>query len=152
MGKQGTLWKIAKQTVVYEYVSCLLSVLKFSQVIACLAPLWALTWENMFYMCRAEKRSVEGNWWLVDSLYRQPKLVCVFQVKVNLQGDIIDRGCTNLGISQAGFTLHSAIYATRPDIRCIVHIHTPAGAAVGSLAFHIFPNTGTYIELSFLWM
>ncbi|XP_078288100.1 alpha-adducin isoform X6 [Rhinoraja longicauda] len=60
-------------------------------------------------------------------------------VKVNLQGDIIDRGCTNLGISQAGFTLHSAIYATRPDIRCIVHIHTPAGAAVSAMKCGLLP-------------
>ena len=52
------------------------------------------------------------------------------QVKVNLQGDIVDRGSTNLGVNQAGFTLHSAIYAARPDAKCIVHIHTPAGAAV----------------------
>ncbi|XP_051875316.1 alpha-adducin isoform X10 [Pristis pectinata] len=60
-------------------------------------------------------------------------------VKVNLQGDVIDRGCTNLGISQAGFTLHSAIYATRPDIRCIVHIHTPAGAAVSAMKCGLLP-------------
>ncbi|XP_078071308.1 alpha-adducin isoform X7 [Mustelus asterias] len=60
-------------------------------------------------------------------------------VKVNLQGDIIDRGCTNLGINQAGFTLHSAIYATRPDIRCIVHIHTPAGAAVSAMKCGLLP-------------
>ncbi|XP_069798163.1 alpha-adducin isoform X7 [Narcine bancroftii] len=60
-------------------------------------------------------------------------------VKVNLQGDIIDRGCTNLGISQAGFTLHSAIYATRPDIRCIVHVHTPAGAAVSAMKCGLLP-------------
>ncbi|GCB68461.1 hypothetical protein scyTo_0012287, partial [Scyliorhinus torazame] len=60
-------------------------------------------------------------------------------VKLNLQGDIIDRGCTNLGINQAGFTLHSAIYATRPDIRCIVHIHTPAGAAVSAMKCGLLP-------------
>lgn len=57
-------------------------------------------------------------------------LLLYLQVKVNLQGDIVDRGSTNLGVNQAGFTLHSAIYAARPDAKCIVHIHTPAGAAV----------------------
>ncbi|NXC18014.1 ADDA protein, partial [Corythaeola cristata] len=51
-------------------------------------------------------------------------------VKINIQGDVVDRGSTNLGVNQAGFTLHSAIYAARPDVKCIVHIHTPAGAAV----------------------
>ena len=52
------------------------------------------------------------------------------QVKVNIQGEIVDRGSTNLGVNKAGFTLHSAIYASRPDVKCIVHIHTSAGAAV----------------------
>lgn len=61
-----------------------------------------------------------------------PDLVFYFQVKVNLQGDIVDRGSTNLGVNQAGFTLHSAIYAARPDVKCIVHTHTPAGAAVST--------------------
>lgn len=61
-------------------------------------------------------------------------LTTTFQVKVNLQGEIVDRGSTNLGVNQAGFTLHSAIYASRPDARCIVHIHSSAGAAVRSVA------------------
>ncbi|KAF7248268.1 Alpha-adducin [Varanus komodoensis] len=52
-----------------------------------------------------------------------------FRVKINTQGDVVDRGSTNLGVNQAGFTFHSAIYAARPDVKCIVHIHTPAGAA-----------------------
>ncbi|XP_053528362.1 alpha-adducin isoform X1 [Artibeus jamaicensis] len=60
-------------------------------------------------------------------------------VKINLQGDIVDRGSTNLGVNQAGFTLHSAIYAARPDVRCVVHIHTPAGAAVSAMKCGLLP-------------
>ncbi|XP_051534111.1 alpha-adducin isoform X11 [Myxocyprinus asiaticus] len=60
-------------------------------------------------------------------------------VKINLQGEIVDRGSTNLGVNQAGFTLHSSIYAARPDIKCIVHIHTPAGAAVSAMKCGLLP-------------
>ncbi|XP_040191256.1 alpha-adducin isoform X3 [Rana temporaria] len=60
-------------------------------------------------------------------------------VKVNLQGEMIDRGSTNLGVNKAGFTLHSAIYAARPDVKCIVHIHTPAGAAVSAMKCGLLP-------------
>ncbi|XP_042638568.1 alpha-adducin [Orycteropus afer afer] len=60
-------------------------------------------------------------------------------VKINLQGDVVDRGSTNLGVNQAGFTLHSAIYAARPDVKCIVHIHTPAGAAVSAMKCGLLP-------------
>lgn len=60
-------------------------------------------------------------------------------VKINLQGEIVDRGSTNLGVNQAGFTLHSAIYAARPDVKCIVHIHTPAGTAVSAMKCGLLP-------------
>ncbi|CAM9370105.1 unnamed protein product [Lampetra planeri] len=60
-------------------------------------------------------------------------------VKVNLQGEIVDRGSTNLGINQAGFTLHSAIYAARPDIKCVIHVHTPAGTAVSAMKCGLLP-------------
>ncbi|KAM8873245.1 alpha-adducin isoform 8-T8 [Synchiropus picturatus] len=60
-------------------------------------------------------------------------------VKIDRQGEIVDRGSTNLGVNQAGFCLHSAIYASRPDVKCIVHIHTAAGAAVSALKCGLLP-------------
>ncbi|XP_063086443.1 alpha-adducin isoform X2 [Cavia porcellus] len=68
-------------------------------------------------------------------------------VKINLQGDVVDRGSTNLGVNQAGFTLHSAIYAARPDVRCIVHIHTPAGAAVSAMKCGLLPISPEALSL-----
>lgn len=62
------------------------------------------------------------------------------QVKVNCQGEMVDRGSTNLGVNQAGFNLHSAIYASRPDVNCIVHIHTAAGAAVSDCIQNNYPQ------------
>ncbi|XP_016114945.1 alpha-adducin-like [Sinocyclocheilus grahami] len=73
-------------------------------------------------------------------------------VKINLQGEIVDRGSTNLGVNQAGFTLHSAIYAARPDVKCIVHIHTPAGAAVLILRNHGLVSVGETIEEAFYYV
>ncbi|KAM9338225.1 alpha-adducin isoform 6-T6 [Symphorus nematophorus] len=68
-------------------------------------------------------------------------------VKINLQGEIVDRGSTNLGVNQAGFTLHSAIYAARPDIKCIVHVHTPAGAAVSAMKCGLLPISPEALSL-----
>nr|XP_056711663.1 alpha-adducin isoform X7 [Euleptes europaea] len=68
-------------------------------------------------------------------------------VKINIQGDVIDRGSTNLGVNQAGFTLHSAIYAARPDIKCVVHIHTPAGAAVSAMKCGLLPLSPEALSL-----
>ncbi|XP_055988724.1 alpha-adducin isoform X4 [Sorex fumeus] len=68
-------------------------------------------------------------------------------VKINLQGDVVDRGSTNLGVNQAGFTLHSAIYAARPDAKCVVHIHTPAGAAVSAMKCGLLPISPESLSL-----
>ncbi|XP_063313785.1 alpha-adducin isoform X10 [Pelobates fuscus] len=68
-------------------------------------------------------------------------------VKINLQGDMVDRGSTNLGVNKAGFTLHSAIYAARPDVKCIVHIHTPAGAAVSAMKCGLLPLSPEALSL-----
>ncbi|CAN9510097.1 unnamed protein product [Ophioblennius macclurei] len=60
-------------------------------------------------------------------------------VKVNIIGDVIDQGSTNLRVDPAGFSPHAAIYSMRPDVRCVIHVHTPATAAVSSMKCGILP-------------
>ncbi|XP_040905971.1 adducin 3 (gamma) b isoform X1 [Toxotes jaculatrix] len=60
-------------------------------------------------------------------------------VKVNMIGDVVDQGSTDFGIDHFGFAPHAAIYSMRPDVRCIIHIHTPATAAVSSMKCGILP-------------
>ncbi|KAM7048100.1 gamma-adducin isoform 2-T4 [Acridotheres tristis] len=60
-------------------------------------------------------------------------------VKVNILGDVVDQGSTALSIDRVGFSPHVAIYSTRPDVRCVIHIHTPATAAVSSMKCGILP-------------
>jgi len=60
-------------------------------------------------------------------------------VKVNMQGDIVEEGTTNFGVNQAGFMLHSAIHQARPDIKCIVHVHTPSIVAISTMKCGLLP-------------
>ncbi|XP_036191937.1 gamma-adducin isoform X3 [Myotis myotis] len=60
-------------------------------------------------------------------------------VKVNIIGEVVDQGSTNLKIDYAGFSPHAAIYSTRPDVKCVIHIHTLATAAVSSMKCGILP-------------
>ncbi|XP_052703351.1 alpha-adducin-like isoform X3 [Crassostrea angulata] len=60
-------------------------------------------------------------------------------VKVDMQGDVIEKGTTTLGINRAGFTLHSAIHQARPDLKCVIHLHTPAAVAVSTLKCGFLP-------------
>lgn len=49
---------------------------------------------------------------------------------MNILGEVVEKGSTNLGVDTEKFSLHSAIYSARPDVRCLFHLHTPSTAAV----------------------
>lgn len=59
-------------------------------------------------------------------------------VTVDLDGTIL-RDEYGAGINAAGFTIHSAVHAARPEIDCVMHTHTVAGVAVASMAEGILP-------------
>lgn len=52
-------------------------------------------------------------------------------VKIDLDGNILDD--TPYKINQAGYCIHSAIHAARPDVTCVIHAHSEDGIAVSSL-------------------
>merc|ERR1712038_504641 len=54
-------------------------------------------------------------------------------VKVDMQGEVVEPGTTNFGVNVAGFMLHAAIHSARPDLKCVVHVHTPNIIAVSSM-------------------
>ncbi|XP_040898206.1 beta-adducin isoform X2 [Toxotes jaculatrix] len=60
-------------------------------------------------------------------------------VKVNILGEVVEKGSTNLGVDAENFSLHSAIYSARPDVRCLLHLHTPATAAVSAMKCGLLP-------------
>ena len=76
-------------------------------------------------------------------------------IKLNLAGDVLDQGSTNLGVNQAAYVLHSAIHDARPgknttitsaimsvfytDIHCVLHLHTAVVSAVGSMKCGLLP-------------
>lgn len=52
-------------------------------------------------------------------------------VKIDHEGDIVED--TGYPVNKAGFVIHSAIHAARPDVNCVLHTHTRAGIAVSCL-------------------
>lgn len=59
-------------------------------------------------------------------------------VSVDLDGKVI-RDTYGWGINAAGFTIHSAVHAARPEVGCVMHTHTVAGVAVSSMEEGILP-------------
>ncbi len=58
-------------------------------------------------------------------------------VKVNLDGETVLE--TPYFVNPAGFTIHSAVHAARPDAGCVLHTHTKAGVAVSAQAGGLLP-------------
>lgn len=58
-------------------------------------------------------------------------------VKVNLAGEKVDD--SPHPINPAGFTIHSAIHAARPDVGCVLHTHTANGIAVSAQKGGLLP-------------
>ncbi|XP_018565785.1 protein hu-li tai shao isoform X1 [Anoplophora glabripennis] len=60
-------------------------------------------------------------------------------IKVDMQGGVIEQGTTNFSVNITAFSLHAAVHSSRPDIKCIIHIHTPSVIAVSSLKQGLMP-------------
>src|SRR5699024_7482544 len=59
-------------------------------------------------------------------------------VTIDLDGQVVDDPL-GLGINPAGFTIHSAVHAARPDVVCVLHTHTVSGVAVSCQAEGLLP-------------
>jgi ribulose-5-phosphate 4-epimerase/fuculose-1-phosphate aldolase len=60
-------------------------------------------------------------------------------VKVDLDGTVAAK--TDQFINPAGFTIHSAIHAARPDVHFVIHLHAEAGVAVSAQTHGLLPLT-----------
>ena len=59
-------------------------------------------------------------------------------VRVDVEGNTKDPGITSLGVHRAGFVLHTNIFKTRPDINCVIHVHTPNSLTAHSMKCGFF--------------
>lgn len=62
-------------------------------------------------------------------------------VKVDADGNIVED--TEFGINGPGFIIHSAVHQARPDVGCVMHLHTNEGVAVAALEVGLMPITQT---------
>ncbi|CAH0403983.1 unnamed protein product [Chilo suppressalis] len=60
-------------------------------------------------------------------------------VKVDMQGTVQDQGTTNLPVNVEGFSLHAAVHAARPDVRCVLHVRSGPALAVSSTVGGLLP-------------
>ena len=65
-------------------------------------------------------------------------------VKIDGAGVLVEP--SDFGVNPAGFVIHSAIHAARPDAHCVLHTHTRAGCAVAAQAHGLLPLNQMSLE------
>nr|MBE5726033.1 hu li tai shao [Cucujiformia] len=60
-------------------------------------------------------------------------------IKVDMQANVVEQGTTNFAVNMSSFSLHGAVHAARPDIKCIINIHNPSVVAISALKAGILP-------------
>jgi ribulose-5-phosphate 4-epimerase/fuculose-1-phosphate aldolase len=69
-------------------------------------------------------------------------------IKIDLDGNIVQKPDFDYGVNRAGFVIHSAIHRARSDAHCVIHTHTPAGMAVSSMKCGLLPMTQTAMRFA----
>jgi ribulose-5-phosphate 4-epimerase/fuculose-1-phosphate aldolase len=64
-------------------------------------------------------------------------------IKVDLAGNIVQKGDTDYSVNAAGYIIHSAVHEAREDAQCVIHTHTRAGIAVSALEEGLMPLSQT---------
>ncbi|MCA8863155.1 MULTISPECIES: class II aldolase/adducin family protein [unclassified Halomonas] len=62
-------------------------------------------------------------------------------VRIDHDGKVVDTLNPQGRVNVAGFVIHSAIHAARPELDCVIHTHTAAGMAVSALQEGLLPLT-----------
>jgi ribulose-5-phosphate 4-epimerase/fuculose-1-phosphate aldolase len=58
-------------------------------------------------------------------------------VKIDMDGNKLQD--SEYPVNPAGFTIHSALHMSRPDIGCVIHLHTTDGVAVSAQEQGLLP-------------
>lgn len=60
-------------------------------------------------------------------------------VKVNVEGRVADG--SGARVNPSGFAIHGAVHAARPEVECVIHLHTPWGVALSMLPGGLQPTS-----------
>ena len=60
-------------------------------------------------------------------------------VKVDVRGRVVDG--SGVRVNPSGFAIHGAVHAARPEVECVIHLHTPWGVALSMLPHGLQPTS-----------
>lgn len=96
-----------------------------------------LGWDDLIYTHISARVAGENTFYLCKFGDSFAEVTSENLMHVNFDGKIVNSDECN--INQTGFVIHQAIYAARPDINAIFHLHTDAGIAVSIMQCGLLP-------------
>lgn len=60
-------------------------------------------------------------------------------VKVDVNGKVVDG--SGRSVNPTGFTIHGAVHGARPELECVIHLHTPWGVALSMRPEGLLPTS-----------
>ncbi len=60
-------------------------------------------------------------------------------VKVDVRGRVVDG--SGAPVNPSGFAIHGAVHAARPDVECVIHLHSPWSVALCALPEGLLPTS-----------
>ena len=60
-------------------------------------------------------------------------------VKVDVRGHVVDG--SGARVNPSGFAIHGAVHAARPDVECVIHLHSPWAVALCALPEGLLPTS-----------
>lgn len=60
-------------------------------------------------------------------------------VKVDVHGAVVDG--SRAKVNPSGFAIHGAVHAARPDVECVIHLHSPWAVALCALPEGLLPTS-----------
>ena len=68
-------------------------------------------------------------------------------IKVDLDGNVLSE--SDYAINPAGFTIHSAVHMSNPELQCVLHTHTTAGTSVATQKDGLLPINQHALQILF---
>lgn len=105
---------------------------------ACYRAVNHFRWTDLIYTHISARVPGKEEHFLLNPLGWMYDEICASNlVKIDLNGNNVDG--TGVKVNKAGFVIHSAVHAARPDIQCVIHTHTAAGIAVSAMKCGLLP-------------
>ncbi len=95
-------------------------------------------WDDTVYTHLSASVPGEPGAYLINTFgMRFDEVTASSLVKVDTAGRVIDGSARR--VNPSGFAIHGTVHAARPEVECVIHLHTPWGVALAMLPEGLLP-------------